>query len=851
MKKQTHLWITAIIASTILTACGGSGSNETVVSEPDTVVPITSQLLINEIVADAIDDGNDWIELYALEGPVSLANYTLVDDNNERTPQALPDVTLAQGEFIVIQAIDEEDTPPDSGYYVTFKLGSDDAVTLFKDGVQSNTLDWEEGDAQQGSSYGLYTDGTGTAQTLSPTPGEANQQSTADITYDLIINENAPIRINEIVAKNSESEYDWVELYVTGHYPVNLSDYQLADENNELVNLPNITLESGEFYRLYATTELIENTQTIAFKLGSSDQVSLYQGDDLVDQLNWKKGQALIGYSYGRFPDGSDGTFVLTPSPQSENTKALHGPIVINEIVANDQNGGYDWFELYNNSDQQISLASYQVIDASDDIEPVTLPDVVLAPGDYLVIFASDEELTEHYVPFKLGNNDELNLMLHGEVVDYIDWDSSDVNNGYSYGLSASNSSDKSWHKDFLTPTQGAANELATAFEPDVVRSLYIDISDENWQSILASPLEEEYHEASITFDGITLDSIAIRTKGGSSLRAVSQSNSDRYSFKIDINEYVDGQKFFGLKKFTLQNSYNDPSYMREVIAYDLMKEIGVAAPEHAYVNVYINNELFGFYLMVEVIDSEFIENYFDNTNGDLYKPDGTGSDLQWISGDITDYTGINQQNNEETTDNGAFINFIEEMDAGSDSVIDVDSLLRYMSVSVSLSNLDSYHGTLAHNYYIYEQDGLFTFLPWDLNESFGTFSMGCRSDIRGLYIDEPTSGALSERPMVANVFANQDHLDTYHDYLWQLIEGPLADNAFAHRVDAIAALIDEHVANDPSAFYGYSNFIKNLDNSVDKFYGLTSFMTYRVDNMRQQLNGSLPSSGTGQGYCN
>jgi spore coat protein CotH len=174
------------------------------------------------------------------------------------------------------------------------------------------------------------------------------------------------------------------------------------------------------------------------------------------------------------------------------------------------------------------------------------------------------------------------------------------------------------------------------------------------------------------------------------------------------------------------------------------------------------------------------------------------------------------------------------------------------MSVSVALSNLDSYHGTLAHNYYIYEQDGVFSFLPWDFNESFGTFAMSCnRVDVRELYIDEPTSGALANRPMIANVFANENNLDIYHDYLWQLIDGPLSGDTFSARVTEIANLIREHVANDPSAFYGEAAFEQNLNSSVYNFFGLTEFINYRVENMTKQLNGTLPSAGNGSGFCN
>jgi len=857
MKYPPLLLCTLLVTSSVITGCGGSSdsTDATPGTDGDITTPITSQLVINEIVADAIDGGNDWIELYAVEGSVDLANYSLVDDNSEHIPQALPDISLAEGEFIVIQAIDESDTPPEDSYYVTFKLGNDDAVTLFKNDEQVDQLDWDEGDAPEGFSYGLFADGTGSVQILSPTPGAVNQESTPTPTEtverDLIIDENVPLRINEIVAKDSADGYDWIELYVSGSSSVNLSDYTLADENDELISLPEVTLSAGDFYRIYATTDDAAEVDTVGFKLGASDHVSLYQGDNLVDQLEWNKGQALIGYSYGRFPDGSDGTQVLTPSAEASNQLANRRTLIISEIVANDVSEGNDWFELYNNSSENISLANYQVIDKNDDIAPVNLPDAVLAPGEYIVIYATDVDPNTYYVPFKLGNTDELSLILNDETVDYIDWDGSDVYVGFSYGLSYGSDDGYSWDKDFLTPTQASENELATAFNPKVVHKLSINITTENWQDILANPLDEEYHDTSITFNGVTLDSVAIRTKGGSSLSSVARSTSDRYSFKLDINKYVDGQKFFGLKKFTLQNSFNDPSYMREVIAYDLLDEMGVATPEHAYVNFYVNGELFGFYLMVEVIDGEFLEKHFANSNGDLYKPDGVGSDLKWIDGDVSSYSDINLQTNEETTDNGAFINFVEQIDAGSTEVIDVDSLLRYMSVSVALSNLDSYHGSLAHNYYIYEQDGVFGLLPWDFNEAFGSFSMGCDGvDVRELYIDEPITGPLADRPMVASAFASQENLDTYHEYLWQLIDGSLSSTEFSARIDDIAEVISEHVANDPSGFYSHAQFEQNLNSTVDRYYGLTEFMDYRITNMIKQLQGDLPTAGNGSGFC-
>lgn len=848
MTIKPLLFYSLITSTTFLYGCGGTEqTTDSSTEQTDSSSTITSTgLVINEIVASPRDTTYDWIELYATEDIADLSVFSLVDDNADREPQVLPAVALSQGEFIVIQAIDETDTPPDNGYYVTFKLGSDDAVTLYEDGTAISVLDWEEGEAAEGFSYGLYTDGTGTAQALTPTEGAANQTADTSTLVTTLIAEDAPLRINEVVAKDSGGE-DWIELYVTSSSDVYLADYTLSDDNNEQFALPDITLSPGEFYRIYASTDNLGDLPSVAFKLGSSDTVNLYSNNVIIEQLSWNKGQALSGYSYGRYPDGSDATAVLTPTELSSNSQATHGPLVINEIVASAADDGNDWFELYNNSANTINLANYKVIDESDDIDPITLPDIDLYAGEYITIYATDEDPGTYYVPFKLGKEDELSLILNDEVIDYIDWDESDVATGFSYGLSSSTG----FTHAFLTPTPSSENTVATAFTPTAVNTLSITISDENWQDILDNPLDEEYHETAITFNGVTLDSVAIRTKGGSSLRNVANSSSDRYSFKVDINEYVSGQKFFGLKKFTLQNSFNDPSYMREVIAYELMDEMSVPTPEHAYVNFYVNGELFGLYLMVEAVDGEFVEKHFANSNGDLYKPDGTGSDLLWLGDDIQSYTDINLQTNEDTTDNGAFINFVESLDKGETSAIDIDTLLRYMSVSTSLSNLDSYHGPLAHNYYIYDDDGVFSILPWDFNESFGTFAMDCNGvDVRELYIDEPVSGALSERPLIANVFAEQSNLDTYHSYLTQLINGSLSSDTFNARVNEIADLIREHVHNDPTSFYGSTYFEQNLTSTTGQFYGLTSFMQYRVANMVAQLDGTLPSAGDGSGFC-
>jgi spore coat protein CotH len=814
-------------------------------------------------VAKDASGGNDWIELYVTEGTVALGDYTIVDDDGDHDPEGLPDVPLSAGEFYTIEAIDEDDECPDGSSCVSFKLGSDDAVTLYKNGVQVDILDWVEGEADEGDSFGLLPDGTGTAQTLSPTKGAANETvGDSDDTDDTDTVEDtfAAVMINEVVAKATDDGGDWIEFYVSGTASVNLSDYTVVDdkEGREPAELPNVPLTPGQFYVVLATDEAPEDgSDYVPFKLGSDDSVSLFQGDDLIDKLDWEDGEALIGYSYGRYTDGSENTQTLSPTKGVVNETAQRGNLVINEIVAKDSDGGPDWFELYNAGDTVVNLSDYLIVDDGEDQEPAALPGFSLSPGDFVVIDATGEDTDEDsdWVDFKLGSSDSLSLILDDEVVDYMEWADTDAPEGFSYGLYP----DGSWDSQTLEVTPSAENTPIDFFYEDTVEDIYITISDTDWNSLLASPLEEEYYTASITYRDITLDDVAFRTKGSSSLQAVAQMNGTRYSFKVDMNYYVDGQKLLGMKKINLNNNYKDPSYMRERLSYDMMRSLDIPTPRLSYVNLYINGSLHGLYTLVEQVDSEFLETNFENSEGDLYKPDGTGSDLLWYGSDFAAYSGVELKTNEDSSDNAAFINMVNELNYGSDleSVVNVDGVLRYLAVSTALSNLDSYQGSLAHNYYLYEQDGVFSIIPWDFNESFGTFRMDCQDidTMISLYIDEPTSGTLADRPLIARLLEYEAYKTAYHGYVEDLMntfDGVMDPGIISNTIADTEDLISSDVYNDPTAFYSYAEFEASLgDTMIDNdIFGLYGFVVDRTENMTAQLSGEKPIEGDGSGSC-
>jgi len=697
------------------------------------------------------------------------------------------------------------------------------------------------------------------------TSNVTDENTSEELIFDQITSSFPELVVNEIVAKNadgSEGAYDWIELYASGNDSIYLGDYTLKDDDsNETFALPNVTLAPGEFYTLYAIGDAInsdESIETVAFKLGSSDGVSLFKGDDLIDYIEWNKGDALYGFSYGRYLDGTGAHKTLKPSLNTTNELAIRGPLVINEVLSKDADDGNDWFELYNNSNESILLSNYSIIDESDDLEPSTLPNVILAADEYLRIYATDEDPGTHYVPFKLGSSDELSLILNDETVDYLAWDDSDSPQGFSFGTYP----DGSWTTQTLSPSSESSNVDALTFDTNSIESFYLEITSNDWSDMMTNALEEENHLASITYKGITLESIAIRTKGNSSLSSVAGTDSERFSFKIDMNEYVDGQKLLNLKKLNLNNNFKDPTYMRDHISYRILRESGLPAPRSSYVNLFVNGELHGLYTMVEQVDGEFLERNFDSPEGDLYKPDatggaGTGNTLAWVDDLYESYTAIELKTNEETTDNTALIAFLDVLNNGDQdnqdfqSVMDVDAMLRYFAATTAMGSLDSYQGQPAHNYYLYENNNMFSIIPWDFNQSFGSFAMGCTAEeVVGLYIDEPTSGALADRPLIAELLQDPSNIADYHSYIEELITGGLNPDTLEQSINETADLIRAAVYNDPTAFYTAEEFETSLTQDVGGIPGLLSFATDRVANILDQLDGTLPTSGDGSGSC-
>ena len=165
--------------------------------------------------------------------------------------------------------------------------------------------------------------------------------------------------------------------------------------------------------------------------------------------------------------------------------------------------------------------------------------------------------------------------------------------------------------------------------------SVNIIMDEADWEDMLANATAEEYYQCDVEINGETFYRVGIRPKGNTSLTAIaSDPTTDRYSFKLEFDQYVDGQTCYGLDKLVLNNNYADATNMKEALIYDMYQYFGADASLYNYAKIYVNGEYWGVYLALEAVEDSFLLRNYGTENGALYKPDSMN-----IGGDLGDMT--------------------------------------------------------------------------------------------------------------------------------------------------------------------------------------------------------------------
>ncbi|MDZ4993352.1 spore coat protein CotH [Clostridium perfringens] len=220
------------------------------------------------------------------------------------------------------------------------------------------------------------------------------------------------------------------------------------------------------------------------------------------------------------------------------------------------------------------------------------------------------------------------------------------------------------------------------------------------------------------------------------------------------------------------------------------------------------------------------------------------GADLKYIDDNVSSYSTLRDSAVFKSTKDKDFENVIEMMKSlenGTDieSHLNVDEVLKYFAVNTFLVNLDSYSGGMYHNYYLYENNGVCEIIPWDLNMSFGGFSVNSGSRAINFPIDSPVTGNLEDAPLIGKLLENNEYKEKYHEYLEKIANEYFKSGIFNTTVTNNDKLIGDYVKIDSTAFYNYEEY----KNAIKE---LLVFGNDRTKSVEAQLKGEQVSTEYG-----
>jgi len=159
-----------------------------------------------------------------------------------------------------------------------------------------------------------------------------------------------------------------------------------------------------------------------------------------------------------------------------------------------------------------------------------------------------------------------------------------------------------------------SAQTASALFDDSVLHTLQIAMHSRDWDRLRSSYLENDYYPADLTWNGIRVTNVGVRSRGRGSRSPV------KPGLKINFARYSTQGQFLGLQALVLDNLLQDKSMIRERVAMAFLRRFGIPASRAAFAKVFVNGQYAGLYTMIEEVDSVFAQRALGDANGALFE---------------------------------------------------------------------------------------------------------------------------------------------------------------------------------------------------------------------------------------
>ncbi len=382
------------------------------------------------------------------------------------------------------------------------------------------------------------------------------------------------------------------------------------------------------------------------------------------------------------------------------------------------------------------------------------------------------------------------------------------------------------------THTNEAEADLDEIFDDTTVKRLDIVITEDRWDTMLDDMTnlygtfgsgrgtfsdddpDPVFVPASVFYEGIEWYRVGVRFKGNSSLAGTWADGNYKLSFKLDFDEFeddypqIDNQRFYGFKKLSLKNNYNDESFLREKVCTDIFRDAGIASSHAGFYTLYVDHGdgplYFGLYTLIEEVDDTVIETQFSD-DGNLYKPDGDAA--SFASGTFDEDELVKKTNEDEAdfTDVQSLYDVLHDSSRTTDpatwrtnldAVFDTDIFLKYLAINTIIQNWDTY-GIMTHNYFLYNnpETSKLTWIPWDNNEALQDGNRG------GAYSLAFTGLSVTSWPIIGYMYSDDVYKAKYDSYVEEIIGDAFETSKMQALYTTYATLIEPYATSEVSGY--------------------------------------------------
>ena len=453
--------------------------------------PDSGRLIINEIMTqnvsfltDASGNTPDWIELFNIgTTDVSLKGWYLSDNELDPDKYAFPDVTVKAGEYRVVfcdgqNYYDAEHDEIHAGFSLSSK--GESLYLLSASGKLSHV---DIGESLKNISFGRVEDGRKDDVYMwfaEPSPGRKNGGAYSENAEDVVQKIESKMAVVEYCAANSVTlpapdggYYGFITVKNTSDEDVVLSDYALSDNPTKPDKWrfkSGISLKPGESIRVWCSglDTVDENGEMHAsFKLNSNDKaISLALASIVVQEVVMSESVEGVyctlneidgGQSFARLGDKSGAVY----DSVEEAGLIRNMSVVISEVSAtkgNSANESFDWIELYNPSDEDISLEGWSLSDKGSDRRKFVFPDKKIKSNDCLIVYCGDvtsKKSGSLYAGFKISTAGETLYLTNPDGVTVDTFETGKLRIGVTSGRDIDGTCERVF---FTAPTPGKIN---------------------------------------------------------------------------------------------------------------------------------------------------------------------------------------------------------------------------------------------------------------------------------------------------------------------------------------------------------------------------------------------------------